>query len=91
MVGAIHHHAWADTSLVSYCFRASSVPIMTGIKKKDSKLNFNWGLRVVRVVVEDSMGVDHIDDVVKGVRVNADSSSILINVSSAPMVKEGEL
>ena len=64
---------------------------MTGAKKEDSELNFNRGLGVVRVVVEDIMGADHIDHVVEGVGVNADSSPVLIDVPSAPMVKEGEL
>jgi hypothetical protein len=69
----------------------SGVLIITSTKKKDSKLNFNWGLMVVRVVVEDIMGADHVNDIVKGVGVNTESSSILIDVSDMPMVKEGEL
>jgi len=88
MVGAVCHHAWTDTSPVSYCFWAGSVTIMTNAKQKDSQLNFDWGLGGVGIIVEDFMGTDLVDNAIESVGVNADCSPVLIEVAGVPIFEE---
>ena len=64
MIGAVHYHARTDTSPVSYRFWAGSVTIMVGTKQKNSKLNFDWGLGGVGVIVENVVGVDLVGDTI---------------------------
>ena len=54
-------------------------------------MDFDRSLGGVRIVVEDFMGTELVDDAIKGVRVDTDFPPILIKVSGAPMVKEMEL
>lgn len=90
MVSAIHHHAWTDTSPVFYTFWAGSVTVVTSLKQEDGDLNLNWGLGNVRIIVEDFVVVDLIDNAVEGM-VNAYPSPVLTKVANAPMVEEMEL
>ena len=64
---------------------------MASTKQKNGKLNFNWGLGGVGVIVENVVGTDLVGDAVKGVWVNVDSSPVLFDVASAPVFKEREL
>jgi hypothetical protein len=54
-------------------------------------LNSNQSLGGVRVVVENFVDMELIDDAIKGARVNMDFSPVLVEVPSVPVVKEVEL
>ena len=54
-------------------------------------MNLDQGLRDVRIVVEDVVVVDLVDNAVEGIRVNAYPSPVLTKVTGAPMVEEMEL
>jgi hypothetical protein len=54
-------------------------------------LDLDWGLGDVRIVVEYVVVADLVDDAIKGVRVNTQSSLVLIKIATAPVFKEGEL
>jgi hypothetical protein len=54
-------------------------------------LNLDWGLRDVRIVVEDVVVMDLVDDAVEGIRVNMYPSPVLTKVAGTPMVEEIEL
>lgn len=60
---------------------------MAGTKQEDGKLNFNWGLGDIGVVIED----DLVGNAIKGSRVNTYPSPVLIKVSSAPIFKKVKL
>jgi len=64
---------------------------MASTKQKNSKLNFDWGLGGVGVIVENVVGVDLVGNAIKGVGVNTDSSPVLFDVASVPVFKEREL
>ena len=64
---------------------------MTGSKQKNGKLDLNWGLRDIGIVVEDVVVIDLVDDAVKGVGVNAYFFPILIKVAIAPVFEKVEL
>jgi len=64
---------------------------MASMKQKNSKLNFDWGLGGVGVIVENVVGMDLVGNAIKGVGVNVDSSPVLFDVAGAPVFKEREL
>jgi hypothetical protein len=64
---------------------------MASSKQKDGELDLNQGLRDVGIVVEYAVVADLADDAIEGVGVNMQSSSVLIKIATAPVIKEGEL
>ena len=64
---------------------------MTGSKQEDSKLNLDRGLGNVRIVVEDVVVTDLVDDGVEGVGVNAYLFPVLIKVAVTPVFEKVEL
>jgi len=64
---------------------------MTGSKEENGELNLDRGLGDVRVVVEDVMVADLVDDAVKYAGVNAYFLPVLIEVAVAPLFEEMEL
>ena len=54
-------------------------------------MNLDQGLGDVRIVVEDVMVADLVNDAIEGIRVDAYPSPLLTKVTGAPMVKEMEL
>jgi len=50
---------WVDCNIW-----AGSVTIMASTKQKNSKLNFDWGLGGVGVIVENVVGVDLVGDTI---------------------------